>query len=180
MALIGRSSIVCSGVALGSQDASTKPKLRLAEQPRRLAYNRSSTPAEGRPLTACNAIHCAEQRLCRWLAQAYDQTGLRESTSLRNFSTALSPSARTSINKFYSALEGDGVIVRRGILSRPDQPGHSIRSPGPCCRCREEVQLRRRCLVSGAGTWTAGPTRRPTRGRSSALGRTAAHKHCIS
>jgi hypothetical protein len=40
--------------------------------------------AEGRQSTACNAVHIATDRLCRWLANAQDQSGMDDLELRRN------------------------------------------------------------------------------------------------
>ena len=105
--------------------------------------------AEGRQLTACNAIHSAEKRLCRWLAQAYDQTGMDEIQITQEALGRMVSVRRTTINKVYNDLEDDGLIsVNRGGVRIANSAELQRRS----CECYSILKSRAAMIFRDTGS----------------------------
>ncbi|WP_213290459.1 Crp/Fnr family transcriptional regulator [Bradyrhizobium sp. sGM-13] len=129
VSLIGRDSIVCSAVALDVQDAIDQATVELDTAASRMnsaafirAYrshdklrtivNRHHALfiAEGRQSTACNAIHQVHPRLCRWLANARDQSGVDDLQLTQDFLARMLGVQRTTVNQICGDLSAEGII----------------------------------------------------------------------
>ena len=168
VSLIGRSGFVCSGVALDAQDAIDQATVEVPGRASAIgtrsfidAYRSNESLqtmvnrhqalhlAEGRQLTACNAIHSAEKRLCRWLAQAYDQTGMDEIQITQEALGRMVSVRRTTINKVYNDLEDDGLIsVNRGGVRIANSAELQRRS----CECYSILKSRAAMIFRDTGS----------------------------
>jgi CRP-like cAMP-binding protein len=136
VSLIGREGIVCSGVVLDVQDALDQATVELDAKAFRMpavsfirAYrshdklrsivNRHHAMfiAEGRQSAACNAIHHVNQRLCRWLANARDQSGVDDLQLTQDFLARMLGVQRTTVNQICVDLGAEGIIdISRGHI----------------------------------------------------------------
>ena len=66
--------------------------------------------AESRQSTACNALHNAEQRLCRWLADARDRTGSNELPLTQEFLGRMLGLRRSTVTEIYAVLQDQGLV----------------------------------------------------------------------
>jgi len=132
LSLIGCSGFVCSGIALDAQDAIDQATVEVpgaasviesrkfieayrSNEALRTMVNRHQALhlAEGRQFTAYNALHSAERRLCRWLAQ----TGMEQIEVTQEALGRMVAVRRTTINKVYRELERvDVIAVNRGSI----------------------------------------------------------------
>jgi CRP-like cAMP-binding protein len=129
VSLIGREGLVCSGVVLDVQDAIDQATVEVGTA----AFRISSTSfirayrshdklrtivnrhhamfiAEGRQSTACNAVHNASERLCRWLANAQDRSGMDNLEITQEFLARMVGVGRSTINQFCGLLHSEGII----------------------------------------------------------------------
>lgn len=168
VSLIGRSGFVCSGVALDAQDAIDQATVEIAGRASAIpakafidAYRSNEAVrtnvnrhqalhlAEGRQLTACNAVHSAGQRLCRWLAQACDQTGNDEINITQEALGRMVSIRRTTINRVYKDLEEDGLIsVNRGGIRIANPAELQRRS----CECYRILKRRNALIFRDSGS----------------------------
>jgi CRP-like cAMP-binding protein len=136
VSLIGREGLVCSGIALDVQDAIDQATVEVGAAASRIssgsfirAYRSSNDLrtvvnrhhamfiAEGRQSTACNAVHDASQRLCRWLSNAQDQAGVDDLDLTQEFLGRMVGVQRTTINQICGVLQAEGVIdLSRGHI----------------------------------------------------------------
>lgn len=74
--------------------------------------------AEAQQLAACNALHDASSRLCRWLLQSADRRGSDELHLTQEFLSQVLGIRRTSVTLLAQALQRKGLIrySRRAIL----------------------------------------------------------------
>ena len=63
--------------------------------------------------TACNALHNATQRCCRWLLQTQDRVGAREFHLKQEFLAIMLGVQRPTVTVVMGALEDSGLIVSR-------------------------------------------------------------------
>jgi CRP-like cAMP-binding protein len=71
--------------------------------------------AQVQQTTACNALHSAEQRTCRWLVRMYDLVGEEELPLTQEFLAQMMGVQRTSVNAIAAQLREEGLIsYRRG------------------------------------------------------------------
>jgi CRP-like cAMP-binding protein len=90
--------------------------------------------AQSQQIAACNAVHSAEQRLCRWLVQSYERVadGMLFATQ-DNIGTALGI-RRTTVTLLAQSLQTQGLIqYRRGKITITD-PARIGKMACECCR----------------------------------------------
>lgn len=127
--LVGRDGMVCSAVVLDVQDAIDQATVeipteafRIRTEPFIAAYRKNEALrtsvnryhalliAESRQSTACNALHNAEQRLCRWLADACDRTGSDELPLTQEFLGRMLGLRRSTVTEIYAVLQAQGLV----------------------------------------------------------------------
>jgi CRP-like cAMP-binding protein len=158
VSLIGRDGLVCSGIALDVQDAMDQATVEVGAAASRIssgsfirAYRSNNDLrtvvnrhhamfiAEGRQSTACNAVHDASQRLCRWLANARDQAGVDDLDLTQEFLGRMMGVQRSTINQICGVLHAEGIIdVSRGHI-RIVQP-EALRTRA--CECYRVLRKR--------------------------------------
>jgi CRP-like cAMP-binding protein len=68
-------------------------------------------------MVACNALHPATERLCRWLLMSHDRVGRDEFPMTHEFMSELLGVRRPSVTIIAGALQGAGLITyRRGLV----------------------------------------------------------------
>lgn len=137
VSLIGREGLVCSEIVLDVQDAIDQATVEVgaivscvpsesfirayrSNEKLRTIVNRHHAMfiAEGRQSTACNAIHHVSQRLCRWLANARDQSGVDDLELTQDFLSRMLGVQRTTINQICVDLTQEGIIdTSRGHIT---------------------------------------------------------------
>ncbi len=127
--LVGRDGVVCSAIVLDVQDAIDQATVeipadafRMRTEPFIAAYRDNEALrtavnryhalliAESRQSTACNALHNAEQRLCRWLADARDRTGSNELPLTQEFLGRMLGLRRSTVTEIYAVLQDQGLV----------------------------------------------------------------------
>ncbi|HET7848517.1 MAG TPA: Crp/Fnr family transcriptional regulator [Pseudolabrys sp.] len=74
--------------------------------------------AETQQIAACNAVHDASSRLCRWLLQSADRVGSDQLTLTQEFLAQMLGVRRTTVTLLAQALQKKGVIkYSRGQIS---------------------------------------------------------------
>jgi CRP-like cAMP-binding protein len=74
--------------------------------------------AEARQSVACNALHPAEKRLCRLIADAQDRTGQRELALTQEFLSAMLGLRRSTVTQLYPDLQDVGIMSnKRGMIT---------------------------------------------------------------
>jgi CRP-like cAMP-binding protein len=80
--------------------------------------------AEAQQIGACNAMHGAEARLCRWLLQCADRTGRDELPLIQEFLAQMLGVRRTTVTLLAHAMQVRGLIkYRRGRIVLLDRKG---------------------------------------------------------
>jgi CRP-like cAMP-binding protein len=88
--------------------------------------------AESQQITACNAKHSAEERLCRWLLQTRDRIGSDTVPLTQEFLSEMLGVRRTTVTLVARTLQGSGLIkYRRGLIHIED----SERLKQIACEC---------------------------------------------
>jgi CRP-like cAMP-binding protein len=88
--------------------------------------------------SACNALHPAEQRCCRWLLMTRDRVGSDELKLTHEFLAIMLGVRRPTVTLIVGALEKAGLIVNghRGAIHISDVKGLEAAS----CECYESVK----------------------------------------
>jgi CRP-like cAMP-binding protein len=88
--------------------------------------------AEAQRFTACNALHDATARLCRWLLQSADRVGRDELPLTQEFLAQMLGVRRTTVTLVAQALQSRGLIsYKRGKIVILDREGLE----GQACEC---------------------------------------------
>ena len=87
--------------------------------------------------TACNGLHSAEQRCCRWLLMTHDRVRQHEFGLTHEFLAVMLGVRRPTVTLIAAKLQGEGLIsYRRGHITILDRPGLEKMS----CECYETVK----------------------------------------
>jgi CRP-like cAMP-binding protein len=80
--------------------------------------------AEAQQIAACNAMHEAKARLCRWLLQCADRTGRDELSLTQEYLAQMLGVRRTTVTLLAQSLQVRGLITyRRGRIMLRDRKG---------------------------------------------------------
>ena len=80
--------------------------------------------AEAQQIAACNAMHAAGARLCRWLLQCADRVGRDELPLIQEYLAQMVGVRRTTVSLLAQALQVRGLInYRRGRIVLLDRKG---------------------------------------------------------
>ena len=80
--------------------------------------------AEAQQIAACNAMHGASARLCRWLLQSSDRIGSNELPLIQEFLAQMLGVRRTTVNILAQGMQARGLIsYRRGRIVLLDRKG---------------------------------------------------------
>jgi CRP-like cAMP-binding protein len=80
--------------------------------------------AEAQQLAACNAVHDASSRLCRWLLQSADRTGSDRLTLTQEFLAQMLGVRRTTVTLLAQSIQKKGFIkYSRGNIAILDRRG---------------------------------------------------------
>jgi CRP-like cAMP-binding protein len=87
--------------------------------------------------TACNGLHSAEERCCRWLLMTHDRVREREFGLTHEFLALMLGVRRPTVTLIAAKLQGAGLIsYRRGHVTIVDRPGLEKMS----CECYATVK----------------------------------------
>lgn len=104
--------------------------------------------AEAQQIAACNAIHDASSRLCRWLLQSADRTGSNELPLTQEFLAQMLGVRRTTVTLLAQELQKKEIIAySRGKLMIVDRK----RLEACACECYQVIQLEKLPLKIGIG-----------------------------
>lgn len=80
--------------------------------------------AEAQQIAACNAVHDASSRLCRWLLQSGDRIGNDKVTLTQEFLAQMLGVRRTTVTLLAQSIQKKGLIkYSRGHIAILDRPG---------------------------------------------------------
>ena len=86
---------------------------------------------------ACNTMHTAEARACRWLLIVHDQAGRDEFPMTQEFLAFMLGVRRQTVTAIAGALQGAGLIgYRRGVIIVRDRAGLE----GAACECYASIR----------------------------------------
>ena len=127
--IVGREGMVCSAIVLDVNDAIEQATAELPGHARRISskafinlYSQNEKLrslvnryhalmfAEARQSVACNSLHQAPERLCRWLSNARDRTGQDTLPLTQEFLARMLGVNRSTITSLYPLLEKGGLI----------------------------------------------------------------------
>jgi CRP-like cAMP-binding protein len=94
--------------------------------------------------TACNGLHSAEQRCCRWLLMTHDRAGADEFRLTHEFLATMLGVRRPTVTLVANALQNAGLIqYRRGSVKIVDR----ARLEAASCECYATVRNQMRRLL---------------------------------
>ena len=97
---------------------------------------------------ACNALHSAERRLCRWISQARDRVDSDTIQLTQDFLAQLLAVRRPTVTLIAQGLQNAGLIsYRRGRIEILDRQGLERQA----CECLNAVRLKTRRVLSDLG-----------------------------
>jgi CRP-like cAMP-binding protein len=95
--------------------------------------------ADAHQIAACNAMHGASARLCRWLLQSADRTGSEEVPLIQEFLAQMLGVRRTTVTLLAHGMQVGGLIkYRRGHIKILDRKGLEERA----CECYDVMRRR--------------------------------------
>ena len=87
--------------------------------------------------TACNRLHTAEERLCRWLLMTHDRVGADQFPITQEFMADMLGVRRPTVSLVASIVQKAGLIrYSRGKITIVDRPGLEAAS----CECYAKVK----------------------------------------
>ncbi len=120
--------------------------------------------AETQQSAACNALHNMEERLCRWILEAHDRTGLEEPPLTQEFLANMLGVQRTSVSLVQHKLAAARLTAtRRGMITIENMQGLRECS----CECYELLKERAATILPG---WRSRNSSWPSTPYSSATG----------
>jgi CRP-like cAMP-binding protein len=167
IATVGRESIVGVLSAIGDHRSNTRAIVQIAgsswkirtsdfraavdkSRPLRNLALRSSelAMAQMQQTAACNALHSAEARLCRWILQARDRIDGDVIAFTQDLLAQMLAVRRPTVTLIAQKLQNDGMIrYRRGRIAIIDQEGLEKLA----CECVGEMRNKTRQIVSELG-----------------------------
>jgi CRP-like cAMP-binding protein len=104
--------------------------------------------AQMQQIAACNALHSAEARLCRWILQARDRIDGDVIALTQDFLAQMLAVRRPTVTLIAQKLQNDGLIrYRRGRIAITDREGLEKLA----CECVGEIRNKTRQIVSELG-----------------------------
>ncbi len=163
-ATLGRESIVGVQGALGSHRISTRAIVQIAVRGWRIraAEFRTATDksrhlrelvlrstelllAQVQQTAACNALHSAERRLCRWILQARDRVDTDTILLTQDFLAQMLAVRRPTVTLIAQGLQNAGLIsYRRGRIESLDRAGLERHA----CECLNSIRSKTRRILS--------------------------------
>lgn len=104
--------------------------------------------AQMQQTAACNALHSAEQRLCRWILQVRDRIDTDVIQLTQDFLAQMLAVRRPTVTLIAQSLQNAGLIrYRRGRITISDQEGLERRA----CECVAEIRTKTRTILGDLG-----------------------------
>jgi CRP-like cAMP-binding protein len=119
----------CLRLSVGALQSALKPGSVLDRVLRRYAAYALRNAYQ---IAACNAVHTAQQRMCRWLLTSQDRMGNRQLSMTHEFLAQLLGVRRQTVTVIVGALQAAGCITAsRGAVRIANRQ----RLEGWCCEC---------------------------------------------
>jgi CRP-like cAMP-binding protein len=164
IATLGRESILGVMAALGHHRATARSIVQIAgtASTMRVADFRAAvdgsrilrqlvllsselTMAQMQQISACNALHSAEQRLCRWILQVRERIDTDVIQLTQDFLAQMLAVRRPTVTLIAQSLQSAGLIrYRRGRITIADREGLERRA----CECVGEIRTKTRTILS--------------------------------
>jgi len=104
-----------------------------------IAFCQDWVLVQAQQLAACNAVHSADKRFCRWLAECYQRMEGETVHVTQESIAAVLGIRRTTVTLIAQKLQENGFIqYRRGNISIPDLP----KLQGAACECCRTLDQR--------------------------------------
>ncbi len=164
LASLGREAVVGSLAALGTHRANARAIVQISGSGVRIsaADYRSVMPksdvflkivllsnelsmAQMQQTAACNALHSAERRMCRWIIQVRDRVGDDVLRLTHDFVAQMLAVRRPTVTLIAQELQNAGLIrYRRGEITILDHTGLERAA----CECVEALRLKTRRVIA--------------------------------
>ncbi len=164
LASLGREAVVGSLAALGVHRANARAVVQIAGSGLRIsaADYRAAMPrspvflkivllsnelamAQMQQTAACNALHSAERRMCRWIIQVRDRVGDDVLRLTHDFVAQMLAVRRPTVTLIAQELQNAGLIrYRRGEITILDHAGLERTA----CECVEALRLKTRRVIA--------------------------------
>jgi CRP-like cAMP-binding protein len=164
IATLGRESVLGVLAALGSHRSTARATVQIAGAALtvrvndfREAVDKSRTlrhlvllsselaVAQMQQIAACNALHSAEQRLCRWILQVRDRTDSDVIQLTQDFLAQMLAVRRPTVTLIAQSLQNAGLIrYRRGRITIADREGLEKLA----CECVGEIRSKTRNILA--------------------------------
>ncbi len=133
LASLGKEAVVGCLAALGTHRANARAVVQIAGTGLRISAT-----------AACNALHSAERRMCRWIIQVRDRVGDDVLRLTHDFVAQMLAVRRPTVTLIAQELQNAGLIrYRRGEITILDHAGLERAA----CECVEALRLKTRRVV---------------------------------
>jgi CRP-like cAMP-binding protein len=166
-ATLGRESVLGALAALGSHRSTARATVQISGTAHTIRVNdfreaveKSRTMrhlvllsselmvAQMQQIAACNALHSAEQRLCRWILQVRDRIDSDVIQLTQDFLAQMLAVRRPTVTLIAQSLQNAGLIrYRRGRIAIADREGLEKRA----CECVGEIRAKTRNILAELG-----------------------------
>jgi CRP-like cAMP-binding protein len=173
IATLGRESIIGVLSALGNHRSTTRAIVqikgsawKMRARDFRTAVDKSRTlrnlvllsselaMAQMQQVAACNALHSAERRLCRWILQVRDRIDGDVIELTQDFLAQMLAVRRPTVTLIAQDLQNAGLIrYRRGRIKIVDHEGLEKRA----CECVGEIRTKTRQILAELAKYASGP-----------------------
>ncbi|MBS0537638.1 MAG: Crp/Fnr family transcriptional regulator [Proteobacteria bacterium] len=164
LASLGREAVVGSLAGLGVHRANARAVVQIAGQGQRIAASdyrmvMAKSPvflkivllsselsmAQMQQTAACNALHSAERRMCRWIIQVRDRIGDDVLRLTHDFVAQMLAVRRPTVTLIAQELQNAGLIrYRRGEITILDHAGLERAA----CECVEALRTKTRRVIA--------------------------------
>jgi CRP-like cAMP-binding protein len=164
LASLGREAVVGSLAALGTHRANARAIVQIAGAGYRISatdyraameksdvflkivlLSNELAMAQMQQTAACNALHSAERRMCRWIIQVRDRVGDDVLRLTHDFVAQMLAVRRPTVTLIAQELQNAGLIrYRRGEITILDHAGLERAA----CECVEALRLKTRRIVA--------------------------------
>lgn len=135
--------IAGSGYRMRVADSSAVDKSRLLRQ--MVLLSSELTLAQTQQTAACNAIHSAERRLCRWILQVRDRIDSDVIQLTHDFLAQMLAVRRPTVSLIARQLQDAGLIrYRRGRVTIVDRPGLEKMA----CECVDALRTKTQSILA--------------------------------
>jgi CRP-like cAMP-binding protein len=165
LASLGREAVVGCPAALGTHRANARAIVQIAGSGYRVSatdyraamdkshvflkivlLSNELSMAQMQQAAACNALHSAERRMCRWIIQVRDRVGDDVLRLTHDFVAQMLAVRRPTVTLIAQELQNAGLIrYRRGEITILDQPGLERAA----CEYVEALRLKTKRVIAG-------------------------------